>query len=757
MNLRTVLLVDDEQAILDTYRTVLGGDDRDADLDELASIVGMEADEEEEQEEERERFRLIEAHQGEEALELQRQAIAAGSPPYVALVDMRMPPGINGLETAIRLRQQDSAIHIIIITAYSDVESRTIQLALQHDFIFLKKPVVADELHQIVSNAANSYQSTMRNAIKRELAPPLYLDHATRQQVLVVDDEPMMLKLAEAILLQYLQVKVITASTGQEALQLAHTLNPDLILLDVRMSGMDGFTVCRALKATEDTRDIPVMFVTAQSGDEHVIEGFNAGAVDYISKPFSRHILVARVSTHLNLYRNSRRLKMLSNTDMLTDLPNRAAFQTYLEMRLRDVQSGGNSYRRREDELQEEGGGFALLFIDLDHFKPVNDELGHEVGDQLLQAVAERLRKNVREVDLLARIGGDEFVLMLGGKQNQEQVALIADKMVSLLCQPFHIDRHVVQIGASIGSARYPDDATTGEELLRNADIAMYEAKAEGRSCHVTFAKEFEEIHSQREQLAAELRVAIEEDQLELLFQPRVDLIHREVIGFDALLRWNHPQRGVLSADHFIDVLMEGRLGEMAEHWSLKSACSHILQWHARLERLLPINLNLAEDRFNQHDLDQYIGQIALDTGLASELLHYLVLDISESVVMKHPDTAVVQLQRLRETGIQVMLDNFGSGCSSIRHLEQMPLAAVKLDRTLVEVDAEKGMEQTMRATLALVHALGHTAIAEGLESQDQIDRLQRLGCNAGAGYYLGGPLTAAEVETSLQQNSPSI
>ncbi len=752
MNLRTVLLVDDEQQILDTYRVILSGEESDDGLDELAAMVGLD-EEESDSLLNKEVFRLLEATQGEEALEKQRHAIAAGHAPAVALVDMRMPPGINGLETAIRLRQQDPSIYIIIITAYSDVESNTIQLALQHDFIFLKKPVIPEELYQIVLNAANAYQSAVSNTLKKELDPPLYLDHLTQQQVLLVDDEPMMLKLAEAILVQYLQVKVITASTGQEALQLAHALLPDLILLDVKMTGMDGYTVCRALKTAEDTKDIPVMFLTAQSGDDQVLEGFNAGAVDYISKPFSKPILVARVSTHLNLYRNSRRLKMLSNTDTLTDLPNRAAFQTYLEMRLRDAHAAGTD--QQDDGMVGENGHFALLFIDLDHFKPVNDELGHEVGDQLLQAVAERLRKNVREVDLLARIGGDEFVLMMGGKASLDQVALVADKMVDLLCQPFRLEEHTVQIGASIGSARFPDDAADGEMLLRNADMAMYEAKAKGRSCHVSFSKEFEVLASRRDRLAAELRIAIEEDQLQLIFQPRLELQSRQIVGVDALLRWNHPKQGVVEADEFIDVLMEGRLGEMAEHWTLKTACQQLKQWNDRCGCSFPITINLSEERFSEAELGRHIESAATEAGLSLDMLERLVLDISEEALMKQSDQALQQLERLQKIGAQIMLDNFGSGRSSIPYLQRFSLNAIKLDRQLIQKIGDPEADQVLMAALRLVSALGYIAIAEGIENGEQLEFLQQQGCNSGSGFYLHQPMSGEEMIAVLKQQAP--
>ncbi len=625
MDLRTVLLVDDEQQILDTYRIILSGDQDDEQLDELAALVGLIEEDSEEQTPpvERETFRLIEANQGEEALEKQREAISAGHAPAVALVDMRMPPGINGLETAIRLRQQDSSIYIIIITAYSDIESETMQLALQHDFIFLKKPVVPDELYQIVHNAAKAYQTSTRSSIRKEMESPSYREHLKQQQVLLVDDEPMMLKLAEAMLSQYLQVNVLTAGNGEEALRLANEMMPDLILLDVKMSPMNGYEVCAALKASESTKEIPVIFLTAQSSDDQVVEGFKAGAVDYIAKPFSKPILVARVSTHLNLYRQSRRLKMLSNTDSLTQLPNRAAFQNYLDMRLRDA-----------EEAREESGGviprqnyFAVLFIDLDKFKPVNDEMGHEVGDQLLQAVAGRLRKNVREGDLVSRIGGDEFVMMMGGNITAEHVALVADNLVNLLCQPFHIDGNYVQIGASVGSARYPDDAEDGETLLRNADMAMYEAKAKGRNCHVSFSNEFEIHQAERDQLASELRIAVEEQQLELYFQPRVTLENREIVGLDGVLRWEHPTRGTLEADRFMALLMEGRLGELAERQILKMACQQLLRCQQACDEVVPVSLTLSAERFKQNNLDRYILDVAAESGLPKSLLPMIELD----------------------------------------------------------------------------------------------------------------------------------
>ncbi len=744
MNLRTVLLVDDEQPILDTYHAILADEEVEQELDDLAQLVGL-IDEPDEEKEERETFRLIEATQGEQALEKQRQAIAAGNAPAVAVVDMRMPPGINGLETALRLRQQDSSIYIIIITAYSDVEEETMQLALQHDFLFLKKPVIAEELYQIVRNAADAYQSSQRNALRNELDAPLYQDSLRKQHVLLVDDQPMMLKLAEAVLVKYLQVTVSTAGSGEEALMSAHNSPPDLVLLDINMEGMDGYTVCQALKASEDTKEIPVIFLTAHSGEEQVIKGFQVGAVDYVSKPFSNPVLVARVSTHLNLYKQNRRLKMLSNTDSLTELPNRAAFETYLEMRLNDAAEAQAS---SGDGVIPKQNYFALLFIDLDRFKPVNDELGHEVGDQLLQAVAGRLRKSVREVDLVSRIGGDEFVLMMGGDVTVQHVALVADNLVDVLCQPFHIEGHAIQIGASIGSAIFPIDAGDGETLLHNADMAMYEAKSKGRNCHISFSTDFKQQLDEREQLIEELRVALEEHQFKLLFQPRFVLKTNDCVGVDALLRWEHPQRGLLDAHEFVEPLMQGRLGELAERAVLRMVCQQVNEWTDLLDRSPTITVKLSEERFQQRDLDQYVLDVASEVPLSGEQLSMLEFDISEALLMKQPEFALEQLQRLREIGVQVSLGDYGAGDSSPQWLIRFPLSGLKLNRTMIQQIGDSQMDQVLKMVLNAAAALDVPVTAKGIETLEQFEFLREAGCDIGAGYHLHAIVSSDEIAT---------
>ena len=745
MGQQTVLIVDDEQRVLDSYRLILAPEEEDSKLTSLLQAVGAKVAPPEEKPR---RFRVIESLDGEEALEKHLQECAAGRSPAVALVDMRMPLGIDGLETALRLRKQDAGIHIIVISAYSDVDSETIQLALQHDFLFMNKPVIPDELYHIVCSAADSYDQGRQHQLKKELSlGSLSLDESARERVLLVDDEPMILKLGKATLSKYLKVDVLMAESGEEALRLAEEQRPNLILLDIHMPNMDGLEVCRQLKAAQKTRDIPVIFLTADKTDQMVLDGFKAGAVDYINKPFSAPILIARVSTHLNLYRKSRRLEVLSNTDTLTELPNRAAFQTFLQMQMMELSAVPDQGRGRE----EAGNGhFTLLFIDLDHFKSINDEKGHEVGDQLLRAVAERLRKNVRDDDLVARLGGDEFVVMLLGALSAEDVAAVANKMITLLSQPFRLKHGTVHIGSSIGSARFPLDATEGEALLRYADMAMYQAKAQGRNCYIPFSNELEADLGRRMQRFNELTLAIEQEQLSLKFQPKMDLQSGEITGLDALLRWNHPQQGELSAEAFVDLLMEGNLGQRAERLILKQTCQQILHCAEHCAAPVEVTVNLSRDRFTFDEPERYILEVAEEVGLPEPLIGQLGVDIHESLLMESPELTLEKLQQLKAVGVRVYLDQFGSGCAAVTTLNKLPLDGIKLSRELVQQIGDPEAELVLKMTASMAHLLEIPLIAVGIESEQQSVFLQQIGCQEGVGFHFHPALDVQQLSEVL-------
>jgi len=748
-----ILIIDHDPDIIESYSTMLNAeeDQSTALLNELSEIAGILPETASRPITPPPSFDLITARQGEEGVLLHEQSIKSGTPVAMAFIDMRMPPGINGLETAIRLRKLDPLIYIVIVTAYSDFSRVEIQHSLDHDFLLLEKPVNQNEFIQIAINGCITWENnrlqaeTFDPATSQDRSPSsrnITLPTAPLEDthVLVVDDSPVNLQVVKVLLEKATPYRVTTCTSGREALQIANDEYPDMILLDVMMPEMDGFSVCKALKRNPNTEAIPVIFLTAMNNEEGILRGFEAGGSDFITKPFRKEILLARVATHILLHQKTQRMEALSNTDSLTGLPNRAAFQAHLEQRVEQVQRDPES-------------GFALLFIDLDRFKPVNDELGHEAGDHLLKAVAQRLKDNTRQIDIIARIGGDEFVMMLHVNIEPEHVDVVAKKLVNALCEPFSFENHTVQIGASIGSALFPEHASNGEELVQHADMAMYAAKESGRNCHVPYNDELQKRATEQEKMEKELLIAIEEDQFALHFQPKQFLKSGTVVGVEALLRWNHPAKGLLMPAVFIRVLMQGELGRKAERWILRAVCRQIKSWSDQHGFALPISINLSDNQFHNPDLYDQIVRIASELKLPDGALSMVEMEIKEKTLMTAPDFTPVQLDRLDQLGIRITLDNFGAGRSSLALLHHFPLTSIKLSRQLIHSCLKSESCSLLDTAVSLIHNLGYTAIAEGIETQEQLEALQSAGCDSGLGYLLGHPVDEQDLLKLIHPN----
>lgn len=559
----------------------------------------------------------------------------------------------------------------------------------------------------------------------------------------------MILALAKEILVDHLHLEVLTATTATEAILTAASEHPELIILDVNMTDQDGVSICRSLKARHDTKDIPVVFLSGDRTDSVVLDGFKAGATDYIFKPFSPPILAARVLNQLELNRKTRRLEIISNTDSLTELPNRAAFNTYLSAQLNEQAKREQDSRHTVEESAEDNS-FTLLFIDLDHFKAVNDEMGHEVGDQLLQVVAGRLQKNLREGDLVARIGGDEFVAMLMGVEQPKDVETVAQKVIDLMCQPFQFKGKRIQIGASVGSARFPFDARDGEELVRYADLAMYTAKAKGRSNHVAYTQALGSEVEARQQIVDQLWHAIDHGELLLHFQPKVPLKEKEIVGLDALLRWNHPTRGELPAAEFIEQLMQGELGQRAERHITELAFQHILACHNSDRRCYPISINLSNEQFKQPEIGQYFIEIADEVGLPHSLLTNIEIDIPEPLFFDDLNFAKEKITQLRAIGVKVFIDHFAAQDILLTNLHELDIDGIKLCRALTSGVGDPNLEKKLKLASSLSTIFEKPLIAVGIESDTQLAFLEQIECEGGQGFYLHKPMRAEELVTIL-------
>jgi diguanylate cyclase (GGDEF)-like protein/PAS domain S-box-containing protein len=420
-------------------------------------------------------------------------------------------------------------------------------------------------------------------------------------------------------------------------------------------------------------------------------------------------------------------IRFLAHHDPLTKLPNR----TLLDDRIR--QAIAKSRRNRDHT--------AVLFLDLDRFKLVNDTLGHDVGDRLLERVAERLRSVLRETETVARLGGDEFIIVVPELADIDRVGLIAQKVIDVVSQPQEVDGRQLHVTPSIGISVYPDDGDDAQTLLRSADTAMYHAKECGRNNYQFFTAAMNKAVHERVAIEEDLRGALGRGELLLHYQPQVDSRSGEIHGMEALVRWQHPERGLVAPDRFIPIAEETGLIVGIGEWVLREACRQAKRWHDAGHTSLRIGVNLSARQFQQSDLQQQIARALSDSGLDPAALE---LELTESMLMADPQAATELLQRLAELGIQLAIDDFGTGYSSLAYLKRFPVARLKIDRSFVrDISTDPNDAAIVRAVVAMADSLRMAVIAEGVETAEQLRFLERHGCYEVQGYFFSRPAAA--------------
>src|SRR6478609_7907012 len=419
----------------------------------------------------------------------------------------------------------------------------------------------------------------------------------------------------------------------------------------------------------------------------------------------------------------------LARHDMLTNLPNRVLFREHLE----------DAYQRLQP-----GRGFAVHCLDLDHFKTVNDTLGHPIGDELLKHVAVRLTEAVPSSDFIARIGGDEFAVVQTDVSRPEQCSRLASRIVELISRPYDIDgRHIV-IGTSIGIAVAPGDGANPDLLLKNADMALYLAKGDGRGTHRFFEREMDKRLQSRRALELDLRKAIANGEFELYYQPILYLQTGKVSGFEALLRWNHPERGMVSPMDFIPLAEETGLILPLGEWVLRTACTQAAKW----PQPVGVAVNLSAMQFKGRNIVQLTLNALASSGLTAARLD---LEITESVLLQDETHTLALLHQLREIGVRISMDDFGTGYSSLAYLRHFPFDKIKIDRSFVrDMLVRKDCRAIVRAVVGLARSLGITTIIEGIETKEQLEAARSDGCNEGQGYLFSMPMEAGEVARFL-------
>lgn len=613
-------------------------------------------------------------------------------------------------------------------------------------------------------------------------------------RLLVVDDRSENIHLLVNELLQH-GYRPHSATNGQAALEIAQVVPLDLILLDIRMPGLDGYEVCRRLKADPKTRHIPVIFLSALDELNDKVQAFDVGGVDYITKPFQMGEVMARIRTQVELQRaksevyrlngelearvqqrtaeleranqqlqqevSARRrmqeqLQFMAFHDGLTGLPNRALFAE----KLLGVIDQLDQWTPPTDAGADSGGGsvaaiapvYAVLLLDCDRFKTINDSLGHLAGDRLMAAVAQRLRSLVPEAATVSRFGGDEFTILLSVEDGTEGATAVAQHIQHELSLPFRLGDREVFVDVSIGIVPDISHYHDPEAVLRDVDTAMYEAKRRGRNRYQVFDAPMHRQALRRLQIENDLRLAIERREFQVYYQPIVSIGTGRIAGFEALARWHHGQDGWIGPGEFIPVAEEtGAIAAIG--WQIfEQACEQVAHWRDQhLGHLsIAVNVNLSVRQLAQPDLLKGIDRILKKNGLHGSNLK---IEIVESALVDNAELAARVLQQLRARHIEICLDDFGTGYSSLSYLHRFPVDVIKIDRSFIMRIAEASQDLAIvAAIIKLSQQLGLSVVAEGIESIQQWRQLRSLQCGYGQGYYFSRPLDG-EAATEMLRN----
>lgn len=565
-------------------------------------------------------------------------------------------------------------------------------------------------------------------------------------QILVADDSKTNLAVIKIALLK-LGHEVIAATSGEEAIEFFQRQRPDLIILDVMMEGIDGFECARRIRAISSDYWIPIIFLSANVDDTSIAKGIDAGGDDYLFKPFSEVTLAAKIKAmerisdmRQRLFETTQKLYLISSTDVLTGIYNRLQFNRTMK----EIILAAERYHYM----------IALLFIDLDDFKNANDNFGHHIGDLLLIEVARRLKNCIRANDFLARLGGDEFAIILGEINNVEEAGNIAQKIILSVSDDYNIENNNIRIGASIGIAFYPLSATNQEDLIINADIAMYHAKSSGRNNFQYFTEELNEKYRKQVSLESALKFALEKHELFLTYQPIFELKTKKLIGLEALLNWENPKFGLVSPSLFIAIAEEtGVINDMGD-WVLQTASEQARQWSLYKFNNFKLGINISSRQLIYENFIEQINKTIETSGMAPAQIE---IELSETTVMSYSGRAYKEaIHKLHNMGISIAIDDFGTGYSSLTRLKQLPITTLKIEKSFIQdIPANANSAIIVNCLVALGKNLGLNVIAEGIETNEQLSFLIKNGCQQGQGFLLSRPLNTKQA-TSFLENTMS-
>lgn len=562
--------------------------------------------------------------------------------------------------------------------------------------------------------------------------------------VILVDDNPNDVKLIYKYLSKSTneQFSLTTFDRIGDAIEELSKNSYNVMLLDLSLPDGSGIRILN--KAHQVVPDMPIIIITNEEDDELAIKAVKSGAQDFIVKNTFDASLLFRSIRHaierkrlwVKLAQTEKREHYLATRDVLTGLPNRHTYNDRLKR--------GLSYCNRY------GGKLAVMFMDLDRFKFINDTLGHKVGDILLKDVAKRIQTCLRETDIVARLGGDEFIFLLPKIDQSVKAAKVAKHILKVLNAPFSIEQQEIYISASIGIAMYPSDGDNATTLIQNADLAMYSAKESGRNKYDFFTRKMNQTVTNRLRLENDLRDALKNNEFYLEYQPVVNTKTNKMVATEALIRWKHPKNGRMYPGSFISIAEETRKIIPIGNWVLEQACIQNKKWQEKGFSSLRVAVNVSAVQFTQLNFVNKIRDILERTAMEGK---YLELELTEGILMQDVELTIDVLSELRSFGIRISIDDFGTGYSSMSYLKKFPLDILKIDQSFIQDLPHDPKDSAIVTAIAeMARGLSLEIIAEGIETHEQNLFVKKVGCDCMQGFYLQKPVAAASISKFIKQ-----
>ncbi|MGB5457053.1 MAG: EAL domain-containing protein [Gammaproteobacteria bacterium] len=655
----------------------------------------------------------------------------------LVLLDLQMPY-VNGYDVMRHIKQEQMNASVIVVSGETSFETAR-DASSQGAYDFLRKPYATDELMITINNALNEIHLQKQNTLIQDQLRESerlhrYLVNTSPDIIYILDRDGHFTFINERIetLLGYSAQELI----GKHYSYLVHHRDIETaryVFNERRIGDRASRNVELHLKYKDEG--------SKQLFDPHTLP------IEISSVGMYKNENNSRKKTYMGTYGVARDIterKIAEETinfqayhDLLTALPNRALLKDRLGLAI--------SQAKRENEM------LAVMFLDLDRFKNINDSLGHVIGDELLQQVSTRLKSCVREGDTLARFGGDEFTLLLPKIGNgKEDISKIAQKINDVLKEPFIINGNELYVSASIGISIYPRDGTDMDTLIKHADVAMYHVKDTGKNNFKFYSTDMTTPYFQNLSLETGIHKALENGEFQLVYQPQINIKSGEIVGAEALLRWNHPEHGLMTPAEFIPFAEETGMIVDIGHWVLRNACAELKRWRDAGLPEIRMSINMSARQLAEKNIVKYVSNILRDYGIPG---HCLEIEITENTIMSDMDSIIHKLKNISKRGVYIAIDDFGTGYSSLSYLHKLPIHTLKIDRTFIkEVNMKQRGKSIVNTIVAMVKGLNLNVIAEGVETQQQLDYLQEIDCNEAQGFLFCKPLPSDVVVQLLIQ-----